>query len=168
MANNLWAPWRMQFIEDTRGKEKEEGCVFCHLLQEPGNDRDKLILWRGQRTLVVMNKYPYTNGHLLVMPLRHVGELHLLTRDEQADMVHAMGEAIQILRETLKTEGINCGLNLGKPAGAGVLGHVHIHIVPRWVGDTNFLPIISDTRTLPEYLQTTYDRLVANFQKLTL
>src|SRR3989338_5947979 len=116
MANNLWAPWRMQFIEDTRGKEKEEGCVFCHLLQEPGNDRDKLILWRGQRTLVVMNKYPYTNGHLLVMPL----------------------------------------------------GHVHIHIVPRWVGDTNFLPIISDTRTLPEYLQTTYDRLVANFQKLTI
>ncbi|MBI4211588.1 MAG: HIT domain-containing protein [Deltaproteobacteria bacterium] len=162
--NKVWAPWRMDFIEDVRGKSPTE-CVFCDILKH-NVDREKLILHHGTLASVVMNKYPYTNGHLLVMPKRHIAELHDLTRDEHAEMMALMAASIPILRNVLGAQGINCGLNLGKVAGAGILDHVHFHIVPRWVGDSNFFPVIAETRSIPEYVQKTYDRLIGEFQKM--
>lgn len=162
MVENLWAPWRMQFIEAARSQMT--GCIFCDMLKK-GTDREQLILFRSGLAFVVLNKYPYSNGHLLIVPQRHIGELHELTRDEHAEMMQLTAHAVQILRKALKAEGINCGMNLGKVAGAGVRGHVHGHVVPRWVGDTNFLPVLADVRSLPEYLHVTYDRLVGEFSK---
>ena len=160
----LWAPWRMQFIRDARGDAKSEG-VFAQL-RDASDDRASLVLHRGKLSFVVMNRYPYTNGHLLVVPNRAVPELADLQDGELADLMRSVDRSIAVLRERLEAEGINCGFNLGKAAGAGIRDHFHIHVVPRWVGDTNFLPIMSDTRTLPEYLEETYDRLLPGFQAL--
>lgn len=160
---NLWAPWRMEFIEDLRNAAAE--CIFCQL-QHDGDDRERLVLSRGEHAYVVMNKFPYNNGHLLIVPYRHEGRLTSLTSQENAELMYFNAHAADILMEVLGAEGINCGINVGRAAGAGVKDHVHIHVVPRWNGDTNFLPIISDTRSMPEYLTDTYDRLIGEFKKL--
>ncbi len=160
---NLWAPWRMKFIEDLR--DSTQGCIFCEL-QHDGDDRERLVLSRLQHTFVVMNKYPYNNGHLLIVPYRHEGRLANLTGEENAELMYLNAQSVEILIEALGADGVNCGINVGKAAGAGITDHVHIHVVPRWNGDTNFLPIMSDTRSMPEYLTETYDRLVAGFKKL--
>lgn len=161
--DNLWAPWRMKFIEDMRAKHAEgSACVFCTTLKSQDSS-ENLVLHRGAHAFVVMNKYPYTTGHLLILPVRHVSEVYELSAPEQQEMMLLMGKSIQVLRSALHAEGFNCGLNLGKVAGAGILGHVHMHVVPRWAGDTNFLPVFSDTRSMPEYLHETYDRLIGHF-----
>ena len=161
--NNLWAPWRMQFIEDL--KNRKDGCIFCELAL-PGDDRERFVLYRGKRVFTVMNRYPYNNGHLLITPYRHVSTLRELDGAEHQEMMEQTGEAIEIITRSIEAEGFNCGINLGRAAGAGVLDHVHLHVVPRWVGDTNFLPVMSDTRSMPEYLSATYDRLIGGFQKI--
>lgn len=160
--NNLWAPWRMQFIDDL--KNRKDGCIFCELAL-PGDDRERLVLYRGKLAFAVMNRYPYNNGHILITPYRHVATLRELDGAEQKEMMEQTGEAIEIITKAIEAEGFNCGINLGRAAGAGVLDHVHLHVVPRWVGDTNFLPVMSETRSMPEYLTATYDRLIGGFKK---
>jgi len=154
----MWAPWRMEYIL----AGKEAGCVFCKALGE----RDELTLFKGTSTLAVMNKYPYINGHLLVAPVRHVPALGNLRRDEMANLMQMIENAIQALKMVMRPDGFNVGLNLGKVAGAGVEEHLHFHIVPRWFGDTNALTVFADVRVIPEHLQTTFNNLKPHFDKL--
>jgi ATP adenylyltransferase len=155
----LWAPWRMKYI--LAGK-KEQGCIFC-----PGGDRtgdaERLIVSVGQRSLVMMNRFPYNNGHLLVAPLRHVPGLDLLDEQEMLDLLLMVRRSVEVLKKVMKPEGFNVGLNLGRVAGAGVEEHLHFHVVPRWNGDTNFMTILDDVRVIPEHLQRTYEKLRSNF-----
>jgi ATP adenylyltransferase len=159
----LWAPWRMQFIDELR--DRGSGCLFCELATS-GGDRERLLLHRGKGCYAVMNRYPYTNGHLMIVPYRHVADLSGLTRDEHAEMLGVCAGAVDILKEALHAEGFNCGFNIGAAGGAGIRDHIHLHVVPRWCGDANFLPIIGGTRSMPEYLEQTYDRLIGGFGRL--
>ena len=160
----LWAPWRIKFIEDLR--QKSQGCVFCELGSTRGDDAEKLVLYRGKQCFILMNRYPYNNGHLLILPFRHVGDISQLNQDERSEMMDLTVFAIDALRKVFSAEGFNCGMNLGRVAGAGIADHVHQHVVPRWMGDSNFLPVIGETRSMPEYLQDTYKKIVVEFEKL--
>lgn len=158
----LWAPWRMGYI---LSNEKENGCIFC-----PGKDRSKdrerLILWVGLHSMVLMNRYPYNNGHLLVAPLKHVNELEQLNQRETVDLLGRVRKSVEILKEVMHPEGFNVGLNLGRVAGAGVEEHMHFHVVPRWNGDTNFMTILNDVRVISEHIKETYKRLLPYFSEL--
>lgn len=160
---NLWAPWRMEYI---KASDKTKSCVFCDILPA-GNDRERLILWRGESTYCVMNRYPYNPGHLLIIPNQHTDELPLLPTETQHEMIWLLSETTKIVKQVLKAENMNVGMNIGRSAGAGVLGHMHFHVIPRWNGDTNFLPVLDETRSLPEYLDDTYETLYPAFSKLT-
>jgi ATP adenylyltransferase len=153
----------MQCIDDL--KQPKSGCIFCEMLAD-GDDRERLGLYRGKTVFGVMNRYPYTNGHLLVVPYRHVGPLKDLQEDEYCELLKVTSQAVEIIGEKMSTDGFNCGFNLGQAAGAGIIEHIHMHVVPRWIGDTNFLPILSETRSMPEYLTETYDRLVDQFKAI--
>ena len=138
------------------------GCIFCDKTHDDrAKDRENLVLLRGERAFIVMNLYPYTNGHLMVAPYEHCGELEALDADTQKEMMTLIGVGIRALRQTFKPHGFNVGANLGKCAGAGVEDHVHFHVVPRWNGDTNFMPVLAETRLIPEMLPDTYDKLLA-------
>lgn len=150
----------MQFIQELRARTG--GCLFCELPQE-GDDRERLILKRGKGAYVLLNRFPYNNGHLMIVPYRHTGSLSELSGQEQAETMHLAAQAVEVLRQTLEAEGFNCGFNIGRPAGAGIIDHVHLHVVPRWTGDSNFLPVLGNTRSMPEYLTDTYDRLKPGF-----
>lgn len=155
----LWAPWRIEYILNSR----TDGCIFCN----PGGgvaDRDYLVLHRTPLSSVMLNRYPYTNGHLLVSPHRHLSDLNSLSGEEMLDILSTVRFSCSVLQECASPEGFNIGLNLGKAAGAGVEGHLHFHIVPRWCGDTNYMSVISDLRVMPENLQATYDRLLPGFR----
>jgi ATP adenylyltransferase len=154
----LWAPWRMDYIL----LKKEEGCIFCQKPLER-RDRENLILYRGTSGFVMMNKFPYNNGHLMVIPNRHCLDLEALHEREMKELFHLLKRAILVLKETLQPHGFNIGINLGKMAGAGE-DHVHIHVVPRWVGDTNFMPILGETKIIPQYLEETYQTVYAGFR----
>ncbi len=138
--------------------EKEEGCIFCTRASRQ-NDRDDLILDRGDKSFVILNRYPYSNGHLMVVPYEHTDDMGSLSAETSAEIMASMAAWTQVLKQALKAEGINLGMNLGKAAGAGVKDHLHFHIVPRWVGDTNFMPVMSDTRVMPEAMDQTYELL---------
>jgi ATP adenylyltransferase len=153
----------MQFIEEL--KNQKGGCIFCELALS-GDDRERLILHRGNKVFTVMNRYPYNNGHVLITPYRHVATLKDLDSKEHEEMLRIAGHAVDIMSQLIEAEGFNCGINLGRAAGAGVLDHIHLHVVPRWIGDTNFLPVMSETRSMPEYLLNTYDRLIGGFKKI--
>ena len=144
-------------------KEKT-GCIFC-----PGDDRtdnkDRLILYAGTMSIVMMNKFPYNNGHLLVAPVRHTPDLEGLSPEENLDLMLTMKRAIEILKKAMKPEGINVGMNLGRIAGAGVEEHMHFHIVPRWSGDTNFMTVTGDVRVIPEHIRETYGKLKKYFEE---
>ncbi len=157
----LWAPWRMDFILGPR----EKGCVFCKL-RRTKNDRDNLILFRGKLTYLVLNKFPYNNGHLMVVPNRHLKDLSGLTAKESAEMMQGAALATKALELTMRPHGFNLGMNLGAAAGAGILGHLHLHVVPRWQGDTHFMPILGHTKVMVEYLHETYDRLLPVLRRL--
>ncbi|HET6368934.1 MAG TPA: HIT domain-containing protein [Pseudomonadales bacterium] len=135
-------------------------CVFCSALAA-GDDRRALILRRGQRAFLILNAFPYATGHLMAMPIRHVATVEDATADELRETMTLVQESVRALNVGYKPDGFNIGLNQGRVAGAGVLGHVHTHVVPRWNGDTNFMPVIADTKVLPESLESTYDRLTA-------
>ncbi len=157
----LWAPWRMEYI---LGEDKPPGCIFC---PEPGeNLPERLVLFSGNLTRIMMNKYPYINGHLLVFPIRHLPGLDDLTPAETLDLMSKVRESIAILKQVMHPDGFNVGLNLGLVAGAGVGSHLHFHIVPRWAGDTNFIPVFAEVRVIPEHFRQTYDRLAPHFQAL--
>ncbi|RLA81319.1 MAG: HIT family hydrolase [Deltaproteobacteria bacterium] len=150
----LWAPWRMEYILSP----KEDSCIFCTPLQQR-DDRRNLILHRGKESFIILNRYPYTNGHLMVAPYRHIGLLEELSPEEVKDLMINIQLSIRVLKGAMAPHGFNIGANVGKVAGAGVEGHVHFHIVPRWEGDTNYMPVLASTRVIPEHLQQTYDRL---------
>jgi ATP adenylyltransferase len=156
----MWAPWRMEYILG----EKDEGCIFCRAL----SDQDNLTLYKGEVTMVVMNKYPYINGHLLVAPTRHLSLLEQLHKTEMADLFETVEKSVGILKKVMNPDGFNVGLNLGKVAGAGVEEHLHFHIVPRWFGDTNALTVFADVRVIPEHLQATCSNLKPYFDKMEL
>lgn len=138
----------------------DASCVFCSALSA-GDDRRALILRRGRRAFLILNAFPYATGHLMAMPIRHVGKVEDATADELAETMTLVQDGVRALTAGYEPDGFNIGMNLGRVAGAGVLGHLHTHVVPRWNGDTNFMPVIADTKVLPETLETTYDRLTA-------
>ncbi len=157
----LWSPWRMEYIHST-SEEDQEGCIFCEL-PESGDDQAALILGRGHKGFVLLNKFPYNSGHLMVAPYRHTGEVEWLEDDEVLDTGHLLQRAIRALREVMSPQGFNVGMNLGRVAGAGIPDHVHWHVVPRWGGDTNFMPVLGQTKVLPELLRETWERLRPHF-----
>ncbi|MCK4547987.1 MAG: HIT domain-containing protein [Candidatus Eisenbacteria sp.] len=161
--DRLWAIWRMAYIE----QPKEEGCLFCRVGGAEA-DGENYVLWRGSSCFVMLNAFPYNTGHLLVSPYRHVGHLSEVTAEEAVEWIAATGRCKDILRRVMRAEGFNVGLNVGLCAGAGVEGHLHFHIVPRWNGDTNFMPVLADHKVLPEGLKATYEKLIGEFRNLSL
>ncbi|MDZ7697336.1 MAG: HIT domain-containing protein [Deltaproteobacteria bacterium] len=156
----LWAPWRMEYILS----EKEgSACIFC-----PGEnrdqDRDRLILFVGRLSMVIMNRFPYINGHLLVAPVRHVPDLVSLSDEESLDILKTVRKSVEILKREMSPEGFNVGLNMGKVAGAGMESHMHFHVVPRWNGDHNCMTVLGDVRVIPEHIKATYERLLPHFK----
>jgi ATP adenylyltransferase len=157
-VKHLWAPWRLAYIK--RAGPIDEACIFC-TLPPKGRDREHLILHQGPLTFAMLNAFPYNSGHLMVVPRRHLADPAGLTDAEALELHHLTAAAMQALRETYHPEGFNIGLNVGRAAGAGILGHLHVHVVPRWVGDTNYMPVLGEVKVLPEDLTETYDRLAA-------
>ena len=153
MTERLWAPWRLEYVQ---GGADRAGCVFC-----AGAEQSELIVHRGRLAYVLMNLYPYANGHLMVAPYRHVAEPGELESGEQAEIWELFGRAIAAMREALGPEGFNAGFNLGRVAGAGVIDHLHLHVVPRWNGDTNFMPVLADVKVMPEHITRTAEKLRA-------
>ncbi len=151
----LFAPWRLEFIKGKR----PDGCVFCTLPADHAHARENLVLHHGDRAFVIMNRYPYTPGHLLVVPNRHTNDFVGLTSEENEEISVLLQTSMRVLAEVYRPEGFNLGMNLGAAAGAGIREHLHWHIVPRWVGDTNFLPVMTGVRSIPELLLDGYDRL---------
>ncbi len=153
----MWALWRIEYVL----ADREKGCVFCKAL----NVQDHLTLYKGDDTMVVMNKFPYTNGHLLVAPVRHVAELGELSPPLMGKLLATVEQSIAVLKKAMRPEGFNVGLNLGRVAGAGVEEHLHFHVVPRWSGDTNALAVLADIRVIPQHLQETYHMLKPHFEQ---
>jgi len=157
----LWAPWRMGYI---LSNDKNNGCIFC-----PGKDRsrdeERLILSVERHTMVLMNRYPYNNGHLLIAPVKHVGGLEQLDDQESLALLLMVRKTVEVLREIMKPEGFNVGLNLGAVAGAGMEEHMHFHVVPRWKGDTNFMTVLGDVRVIPEHIEKTYKKLLPYYRE---
>lgn len=151
----IWSPWRMTYIRD---HQAPKGCIFCDALQKE-DTCENLIVKRGTQAFVILNRYPYTSGHVMVVPFQHVGTLAELDSQATADIMHLIQQSIQVINQVYKPEGYNIGANLGAVAGAGVAEHVHFHVVPRWGGDTNFMTSVGDVRVLPEDLCETYARL---------
>jgi ATP adenylyltransferase len=159
--DRLWAPWRAQYVrEASEAAEAEPGCFLCRGLAEQ-DDRHNLVVWRRPKSVVFLNRYPYNNGHLLIAPLVHKGTLAELQGEWLSEPLETMRSAVGILDRMLRPHGYNIGLNLGKAAGAGVPGHLHWHVVPRWDGDTNFMPVVGETKVIVESLLEFYDRFVA-------
>ena len=160
----LWTPWRRAFVESggTDGAA-DAGCFLC---DKPGqtDDRANLILFRAERVYVLLNQYPYNSGHLMLAPYQHTGNLGALEPDIAAELMHVAQRSVRALTEVYRPDAFNLGMNLGKPAGAGVPDHLHLHVVPRWNGDTSFMTVVSDTKVLPETLDQTYDRLAPHFR----
>ena len=159
--DKLWAPWRMEYIL----QEKQSGCIFC---DKPKQDSDKenLILYRGKSCFVIMNYYPYNNGHLMVVPYQHTSNLMDLSRDEQMEIMSVLAQSTEILTKAIRAQGINIGMNLGTVAGAGIDDHLHFHLVPRWNGDTNFMPITGHTKVLSQGLYESWELLLEYFENL--
>ncbi|MCK6482884.1 MAG: HIT domain-containing protein [Phycisphaerae bacterium] len=149
---NIWAPWRMAYIRSL-GEETDDGCFLCRYAGAPADDGDNHVVWRGAAAFAVLNRFPYTNGHLLVSPLAHKAMLADLTPDESLELMTAVGRSLEALRECLGAQGFNVGMNVGRCAGAGLPDHLHWHVVPRWNGDTNFMSIVDDVRVIPESLE---------------
>ncbi|WP_099210217.1 HIT family protein [Thermococcus henrietii] len=150
----LWAPWRIEYIRSP----KHDGCIFCDFPKE-NLDKERLILYRGKHAFVIMNNYPYNPGHVMVAPYRHVANWEELTDEELLEIMKLTQLMIKAIKRAMNPDGFNLGVNLGRVAGAGIDSHVHLHIVPRWNGDTNFMPVIADTKVIPESLQEAYDEL---------
>ncbi|MCS7132236.1 MAG: HIT domain-containing protein [Aigarchaeota archaeon] len=161
----LWAPWRMAYIRLFSSRKDEE----CFLCRAAGGDDDmeKLVVFRGGTCFVILNRYPYNNGHLMIAPYRHISSILDLNEEESIEMINLLKLSIRALKEEYNPDGFNVGLNLGRGAGAGVEDHIHFHVVPRWIGDTNFMPVISDTKVIPEALHETWRRIKERFSHLT-
>jgi ATP adenylyltransferase len=160
MANQrIWAPWRLRYVKNAKTSTE---CVFC-AKPDAGDDRENLIVHRGERAFVILNLFPYTNGHLMVAPFEHVGRLQDVDPDVVAEMMDLAKQAMSRLEAVYDPEGFNIGVNQGRVAGAGVEGHIHLHVVPRWAGDNNYMPVLADTRVMPQSLEESYDALEGGF-----
>lgn len=155
----LWAPWRIEYIKNT---SREKGCIFCGKPKQ-SEDRKNLILHRGDTAYVIMNRYPYNNGHLMVVPFKHTPELSELSGDERLELFGLLELSRSVLSTVMRPQGFNIGMNLGRLAGAGITEHLHFHVVPRWGGDTNFMPVIGHTKVVSEALEETWSCLKAVF-----
>ena len=160
-TDRIWAPWRLAYVKDA-SKDDEQGCIFCTKPAEE-DDRENLIVHRGERCFVLLNLYPYTNGHLMIAPFEHVAGLEGLPAETTAEMMALARRAIEVLNAKYEPHGFNVGFNQGRVAGAGVEHHIHMHVVPRWGGDTNFMPVLADTRVMPQTLEQSYEALVGKF-----
>ena len=156
----LWTPWRLAYV--TEASTPSAGCIFCDALESD----EPLVVYRTSKSFIILNKYPYNNGHLMVVPNRHVGRLGDLDTDEVMELGRLAQSSERVLTEVYHPHGFNMGINLGRPAGAGVLDHLHLHVVPRWNGDTNFISVVGETRVLPEELPATAQRLRAAFARV--
>jgi ATP adenylyltransferase len=159
---HLWSPWRMTYIQN---HQHDDNCVFC---DEPIqlDCADNLIVFRGKRAFVILNRYPYTSGHLMIVPFDHQPSLELLDAETRAELMELGSQSIRVLQAEYAPQGFNLGINIGEVAGAGILGHVHLHVVPRWKGDTNFMSTLGDTRVLPETLEDTWRRIKTAWDRL--
>jgi ATP adenylyltransferase len=155
VVKRIWAGWRMKYILG----DKSSNCIFCEKLQA-GDDASNYILHRGEQVALMLNLFPYVNGHLLVVPYDHVADLEQLDDETLSEMMLTTVKALRLLRTAMNPHGFNVGVNLGQAAGAGIQDHVHIHVVPRWQGDTNFMPVFGDVRVIPEWLGDTYSKLL--------
>jgi len=162
-VEKLWAPWRMEYIREIH--QEDHGCIFCEKPKED-NDRENLILFRGKKNFIIMNRYPYNNGHCMVAPIQHTGLIESLDDDEILDINRLLARLIKAINCTMKPQGFNIGINQGCVAGAGVVDHIHIHCVPRWQGDTNFMPILSETKVVSEALIDTYEKIKRGLERL--
>lgn len=157
--DRIFAPWRIRYVLGP----KEQGCIFCNYPKE-NRDKENLILYRGEKNFVIMNRYPYNPGHLLIAPYRHVGDITDLTSDELLDIMEQVRSCEEVVRKVMEPDGFNIGINVGSVAGAGMEDHLHAHMVPRWDGDTSFMPLFGDVQVVPEALQETYDKLKQEFK----
>jgi len=158
----LWAPWRIDYILS----DKVESCFLCNRKEKNDSEDDELVISRGEQVFVMLNRYPYNSGHLMVTPYRHIGDISELTRSERYELIDLTVSAEQVLQQLMCPDGFNIGFNLGTAGGAGIKEHIHQHIVPRWVGDTNFMPVLSDTRVVPQALKVTADLLREKWQEI--
>jgi len=158
----LWAPWRLEYIVGPQA----DGCIFCEFPRQDGDEANR-ILFRGRHTYVIMNAFPYSNGHLLIPPYRHIDKLTELTDEESLETMQLAQLSCKALTELCRPDGLNLGWNLGTAAGAGIADHIHLHIVPRWSGDTNFMPVLGDVKVIPEAMERTYAKLKEQFDRLT-
>ncbi|HPK54238.1 MAG TPA: HIT domain-containing protein [Smithellaceae bacterium] len=155
--DTIFAPWRMEYIKS----EKPAGCVFCKCSVRC----DDYVVYEGKSVYVMINKYPYVSGHLMIIPVRHTGKIEDLTAEERTEVFSLLDTTVRVLKETMNPDGFNIGMNIGKAAGAGIEEHIHVHVIPRWEGDTNFMSVVNDVRVIPEDVQTTAARLAPLFMK---
>jgi len=165
MMEKMWSPWRSIYI-DSFIKEKGNGCIFCDVDESKITDNDSLLVYFGINCFVIMNLYPYNNGHLMVVPKRHLSDFSLLTFEEKNEVMQLIDDSISALRMTCKPQGFNVGANIGKAAGAGIDDHLHFHIVPRWNGDTNFMPVLGEVKIISKELLKTKTELIAAFKEI--
>jgi ATP adenylyltransferase len=161
--DRLWAPWRMGYI--VNNSKDHTSCFLCEARKQ-NDDRKNYVLYRGRHSYVIMNLYPYNNGHLLVVPYEHIPDMTALSIDALTDLMRCTQDSLNALKQDMNPEGFNVGINIGKVAGAGLPGHMHIQIVPRWTGDTSYLTVFDETRVMPELLDGTYERLRPYFEKI--
>lgn len=159
--DRLWAPWRLEYIQ---GPE-DNHCVFC-VDEDSANDQARLVVFRGEYSYVIMNRYPYSNGHLMVTPYRHLSDPAALDNNEVLEIHHLMIRCQSVLTDTCTAQGFNVGWNFGVASGAGLAGHLHMHVVPRWQGDSNFMPVLAETRVIPQHIEKTYSLLANAFLKV--
>jgi ATP adenylyltransferase len=162
-VETLWSPWRNEYIASGGGGSKPRRCVFCEIQEDPSKDQDNLVVYRGAHNYIVLNRYPYISGHLLLVPYAHIAELDAASKEITDELMDLTKRAQTILREVYQPSGFNMGMNLGTAAGAGIVDHFHIHFLPRWYGDTNFMTTVGATRVIPEDLATTYQKLRPRF-----
>ncbi len=159
-VKRLWATWRSKYVTS---KDKDNCCVFCDKIKS-SNDEETHLLYRGKNCFVALNIYPYNNGHIMIIPYRHIDDIVLLSNDESREMMNLLKYFTQILKKVMSPEGFNIGFNIGKAAGAGIADHIHLHLLPRWSGDTNFMTTIAEVRVIPEDLDSTYKKIKAEIK----
>lgn len=168
MNQNLWAPWRLEYVSSISEQDKNGGCFLCRYGRESDCDAANLVVWRSNLSLTCFNRFPYSNGHLLAAPLAHVANLHELAEDALTDLMRQIRDAQRLLAEVTSAQGFNVGMNFGRCAGAGLPGHLHAHIVPRWEGDTNFMAVCGDVRVIPQSIEGLREKMRAAAERLGL
>jgi ATP adenylyltransferase len=167
-SRNIWAPWRMEYIDALNDGGPADGCFLCRYVGQADQDAKNLVLWRGRKSFVLLNRFPYTGGHTLIAPYAHAPDLESLDDKTMLEMMHFLRDMQRVLTAALRCDGFNIGINIGRCAGAGLPGHLHLHIVPRWAGDTNFMPVFGGVRVIPVTLEAMYATLRKTGQELKL